>query len=1247
MLTKTRRHSGVRLPTIAAAFLISLAPTGHGVAVAQGNALAIGQAFAPVFPPLRSVRVPDVNEMGLLESSDWWSQPANANPLTGVARDYTITQGGNKQDLVQLGYSLFWDMQVGSDGIQACASCHFHMGADHRDANQLSPGILAGDNLHDVGSPNSVLMAANYGHPDPGNTLVPATGTPSGFPHDENALIAAGSHTPDGPDGGFFPVDLSLLPGGDANDVASSQGHRLTTFTDIVADNRHDNGLPELEDSLAAAGCGVANGTSVPPFQLDLPVADCGFNNESPFTHTVSTVRRVEPRNTPSAHHAVFNARNFLDGRANFFFNMVNPFGMLDPDAQVPRWDGAGIEWTVTLTPQSALASQSVGPPLSFFEMSMDGRSFAKLGKKMSGAKPLAGQEIRCDDAFLGSEANIFGADATDLLGACGGTVRGIASKVNYDAWIKSIFDETWWGDGSGNDVCVSVDAVPNTFSAVGVANVNAPADCAGFDFTLLEFNFAAFFGLAVQAYEAVLFTDRTMMDVMGGDHPMVTSINNSRGNPVNVTNLPLEQCVLRVRRNNKAVETLFAENACLEAFADELLGEGVVTGPEGYTETVPERLGNLTVLVPVTVAANTVIDLATDEIGADCNAGPTPADGALDPDICKMRLMKAVMLKVDRGIGRFQAGATGCMICHVGANLTGATVDALTGFGAPPPEVVAPGLPVEAEAFLERMVSFSGRQVVYDSGFYNIGNRPTPEDIAIGGSAPGDVPLAHTQLLRELLGFEDGSPAVDAIGLQFGFGTNPVTGQAEFTGLRVPLSPAFPTATPFANQYAVVDLTGSEPFTLEFICGPGVNLNAAPGNNGNRGGNNRPVATVCPPNLLATDQFLRNGAFKTPGLRGNRGTGPYFHSGNKKDLRELLEFYKHAGDFPGLNLTNLDAGIRIFNLDGDLDANPATPTIGGDETAVIEFLATGLTGWDAFYERGKFGHPELCVPNGHDAATGKTVLVGIPATVGNDAGLQTFDELMHGVDTDTAGNALNHTMDGNCTVPGMASAVAAVGADALVDPLVDPEIVVPVLGFEITGGDPGTITVGVTDVGLTVVRAAYRVNATDPWTDVVGGITGDVAGDGVIPNWSVAIPGIADGDEVDVTILDAAGNVTTATGTAFVNDAPVFTSGTEFNVSENDAATFVTLTATDEEDDGAGLPLTFSIVTGDDAGAFTLTGANLAFTAPGADFETPTDVGGTALDNVYVVTVRATDSLGVSTDQTITVTVTDVLDTV
>ena len=45
---------------------------------------------------------------------------------------------------VVLGKALFWDMQLGSDGVQACATCHFTAGADtHPQLDNLNPGTWA------------------------------------------------------------------------------------------------------------------------------------------------------------------------------------------------------------------------------------------------------------------------------------------------------------------------------------------------------------------------------------------------------------------------------------------------------------------------------------------------------------------------------------------------------------------------------------------------------------------------------------------------------------------------------------------------------------------------------------------------------------------------------------------------------------------------------------------------------------------------------------------------------------------------------------------------------------------------------------------------------------------------------------------------------------------------------------------------------------------------------------------------
>ena len=61
--------------------------------------------------------------------------------LKGVAVPQPADLGryvSDRQTLVVLGKALFWDTQVGSDGRTACATCHFHAGADHRVTNQIA-----------------------------------------------------------------------------------------------------------------------------------------------------------------------------------------------------------------------------------------------------------------------------------------------------------------------------------------------------------------------------------------------------------------------------------------------------------------------------------------------------------------------------------------------------------------------------------------------------------------------------------------------------------------------------------------------------------------------------------------------------------------------------------------------------------------------------------------------------------------------------------------------------------------------------------------------------------------------------------------------------------------------------------------------------------------------------------------------------------------------------------------------------
>lgn len=94
---------------------------------------------------------------------------------------------------------------------------------------------------------------------------------------------------------------------------------------------------------------------------------------------------------------------------------------------------------------------------------------------------------------------------------------------------------------------------------------------------------------------------------------------------------------------------------------------------------------------------------------------------------------------------------------------------------------------------------------------------------------------------------------------------------------------------------------------------------------------------------------------------------------------------------------------------------------------------------------------------------------------------------------------------------------------------------------------------------------------------------------------------------------------------------SPVFTSSTTATVEEN-ATLSHTLSATQNP--------TFSIVGGADQAQFEISGSTLRWASDGTqDYESPADAN---TDNAYVVTVRATKGSR-TTDQTITVTVTDV----
>jgi cytochrome c peroxidase len=309
---------------------------------------------------------------------------------------------------ILLGKALFWDMQSGSDG-QACASCHFHAGADNRIKNTLNPGQAGGDNTF-----NNTASGASGGP----NYTLDATDFP--FHQLQN------------------PFDRESPVTHDSNDVVGSSGVHSRQFIDIIP--------------------GAAE-------------EDCSTLADSIFHVSGSNVRQVTGRNTPTTINAIFNFRNFWDGRANNVFNGVDPFGPRNITAGiwVRQLDNSIIQEPVRLI-NSSLASQAVGPPGSQVEMICNGRKFAHLGRKLLDTQivPLALQEVDSTDSVLGPHVAPSGKGLT----------------VNYLQMVHDAFHPKLW---------------------------DATGDFGGF--TQIEANFSLFWGLAIQLYEATLVSDDTPFD--------------------------------------------------------------------------------------------------------------------------------------------------------------------------------------------------------------------------------------------------------------------------------------------------------------------------------------------------------------------------------------------------------------------------------------------------------------------------------------------------------------------------------------------------------------------------------------------------------------------------------------------------------------------------------------------------------------------------------------------------------------
>ncbi|MFA5111778.1 MAG: hypothetical protein WC443_10265, partial [Desulfobaccales bacterium] len=678
-------------------------PTGNANIPPNGTIVAVPAVQNGVLNELEGGTLEEVTELEIPVNEEDFFRPAT--DTAGVPPSLIPLIGRPAAEI--LGKALFWDMQVGSDAVQACGSCHFHAGVDNRNKNQRNPNTMGplGNNAQ------LEALAAS-------NTTV------------FNSEVVAGD----------FPFhNAAQDTPGTPNDVMSSMGvSRFKQFVDIP---------PIGNASFGPAVNGVR------PLLPDIGnvAADPVGVNEG--------FRRVEPRHTPTFHGAAFNFDNFWDGRARFEFNGGSVFGFADPQAHVFISQGGTLvgatNGMIKNDPEvqgadqpvrakfSSLASQAVGPPLSNFEMSFDGRNWPKIGKKLlqPGVTPLANQLVSTTDSVLGPYSNQSLASGRPGI------------RLTYNQLIQLAFRRDLWNNNAQH-----LNGAPDPtdpfdgYSLTVAANAAAPANTN--QFSQMQANFSLFFGLSVQAYESLTIPDDTPFDRFMDANPLAA---NGIGQPG-------EQAVLfptliRGLVTGSPTGTL----TLVEGFGpDELFGFDVFAG------------GNLTAALPAGSPRNPIVNhngtpvaLGSNPFARTarcmlCHLGPEQTDHSIN--------ISHGLIKIDAEI-EFPTPPTV-------PEPTGAYGTELTGVAgtAPAPEppgpIAAVGGLILAEEVAEtaqdvveveprnfatfdnpntpwddRIVAQPGFFAFGDQGIYNVGLRPNIEDNGRGADDPFNQPLSRAAL--------------------------------------------------------------------------------------------------------------------------------------------------------------------------------------------------------------------------------------------------------------------------------------------------------------------------------------------------------------------------------------------------------------------------------------------------------------------------------------------------------------------
>ena len=701
-------------------------------------------------------------------------------PVPTTINDYVA----DRDAAIRLGKALFWDVRLGSDGVTACATCHHQAGADPRVTNMMHPGA------------NSAFSSG----------VIPGDKVPASI----------------------FPT---------------------TRFSNPA--NRFSTRLRNIDDVVGSEGVMRENFLGLNPDQTEA----CQDLPEPVFTANGQAFAQVTGRNTPSVVNAIYNVRQFWDGRANAWFNGANPFGPVDPTARVWRISPQTqqpVQVQINID-HASLASQAVGPVNNDVEMAAHGRGWVDVARKLLPTKALATQKVSPTDSVLGAFA------AAD---------KGLT--LRYDEMVQAAFHAQWRA---------GVEVAPGV--------------------TMLQANMPLFFGLAVQMYESTLVSNDSRYDQwIERDGP--------NGGAVGVLT-PRELRGLRLWFN---LDPTLPQTNCrvchlsslfsAATYAGKIGGGGGQNGAGAFPGAVDsDHDGYPDIIDAFPLDPTEWLDTDHDHIGNnadpdDDNDGlpdaidPFPLDPlnlpegngtggnlayapqpiAYMPDLAGMlrrtmafeepplgfepsvRQMDFTLtgdgIRVYDPIGKLAVHvpllprgmfpcnfrfAPAVSVPHLGPSAA-LMVDATTRNCRMMLSISLLNFPLGAYRVtidgVDRGYLYSDPLVMYDEGFYNIGVRPTTEDLGVGGTHPNGTPLAASRRLYE------------------------------------------------------------RSFLPEF----GQLWN---------GGNLIPRV---------------NGSFKTPSLRNVELTAPYFHNGGVSTLEDVIRFYNRGGDFHTANRVDLAPAMLAMDLD-------------------------------------------------------------------------------------------------------------------------------------------------------------------------------------------------------------------------------------------------------------------------------------------------------------------------------------------